>query len=288
MTQGPLPPLDQPDPAPKRGMNLGGAWRSLSRWGKVLVGSVAGLLVVLAIGGLAASGSSGETKTVTEVAEAPVAPAQSEAGDPTAVAEEPAEPEPTTEDAPVTPAAPPAPAAQRFSGQGSKVITVKFPTDGTPMIVQGRHTGSSNFIVGTPNGSGIFNEIGSFSGTVVDTYDEGRQRVNVDADGTWSLTFREAVARPKAPTLPVALTGKGQTVEQIRVESDTQVVVKLRHQGQSNFIVGLVPVDGSDFYSGSLANEIGTYSGETAVDVPAGNYLVSVVADGTWSVRFTP
>jgi hypothetical protein len=36
----------------------------------------------------------------------------------------------------------------------------------------------------------------------------------------------------------------------------------------------------------SLFNEIGAFSGETTTDIPAGPYMVSVQADGSWSLRF--
>ena len=69
---------------------------------------------------------------------------------------------------------------------------------------------------------------------------------------------------------------------------DLQPVVDATHRGQANFVVyliGLGDVSGEQL----VVNEIGNYSGQTLVDsMPEGTYLLEVMADGTWSVKFTP
>ena len=65
-----------------------------------------------------------------------------------------------------------------------------------------------------------------------------------------------------------------------------QPIVTGIHRGQSNFIVHLVGLSfsGEEF----LFNEIGNYRGQTLIDdMPRGNYLLAVQADGLWSIRFT-
>ena len=48
-------------------------------------------------------------------------------------------------------------------------------------------------------------------------------------------------------------------------------------------MIGIGSLTGSEL----LANEIGDFDGETLVrEMPAGFYLLAVVADGTWKVTF--
>jgi len=49
--------------------------------------------------------------------------------------------------------------------------------------------------------------------------------------------------------------------------------------------IGYGDVEGSIL----LFNEIGNFQGETlAEEMPAGDYLLAVQADGPWTIRFTP
>lgn len=93
----------------------------------------------------------------------------------------------------------------------------------------------------------------------------------------------EPQAAPKAP--PRVLRGRGARVVSVTVAADSPLVVAGAHSGSSNFIVELVsPETGSI----NLFNEIGRYSGETAVeDAAAGRYRVKVDADGSWTLTFT-
>jgi len=63
------------------------------------------------------------------------------------------------------------------------------------------------------------------------------------------------------------------------------VVFDLGHGGESNYQVEAVPVDGGD--RRYLANEIGTYDGQVAVNLPAGEWRLDVTADGDWSADVT-
>lgn len=298
MTDSAPPPSGSPhegeDPPSSgtSGMGFSRAWSALSRAGKVIVCVGGGLLVVFALAGLAGGGET-QTTTVTEQ----VAAVPDEATGETVAMDEVEPPEaPVSEPAPAPdpevdpqPAAAPSPAPQVFNGSGRRVITVDFPTDGSPTMVEGSHRGSSNFIVGSVSGFGFFNEIGNYKGAVLNVDDSGRQRVNVQADGPWTLKFTKVVPRPRAPVVPRTFNGQGAEVIQLRADGDQSLLVDLRHRGESNFIVGLVPLEGQDvFGSLNLANEIGTYEGQTAIDLPSGGYALSVAADGNWSVSFSP
>jgi hypothetical protein len=82
----------------------------------------------------------------------------------------------------------------------------------------------------------------------------------------------------------VTIRGQGSRVVTIRLTRNSPLVVTASHNGQSNFIVHLVS-GGTDV---SLFNEIGVYSGQTAVtDIHAGGYRVAVQADGAWTLGFS-
>ena len=61
--------------------------------------------------------------------------------------------------------------------------------------------------------------------------------------------------------------------------------VKLNHSGDSNFAVKFL--DSYGFYVDLLANEIGSFSGETSLSIEdTGKYLLDIDADGSWAVAF--
>ncbi len=61
--------------------------------------------------------------------------------------------------------------------------------------------------------------------------------------------------------------------------------VELMHQGQSNFIVNLLDKNGASV-GANLVNEIGSFGGSKAVQVPKDIYLLQVEADGPWTIQF--
>jgi hypothetical protein len=74
-----------------------------------------------------------------------------------------------------------------IAGSGDEVVTVN--RSGPAMIT---HDGSSNFSVWSWQGQTRLdlevNEIGAFSGTV--TIDSGTEFLEINADGTWSVTYQ--------------------------------------------------------------------------------------------------
>ena len=82
----------------------------------------------------------------------------------------------------------------------------------------------------------------------------------------------------------INLTGSGQTAtEPFELESGL-AVFRMAHQGNRNFIVWLLDSNGRRV--DLLVNEIGSFSGSKAVQIPRdGTYLLQVQADGPWSVQ---
>lgn len=190
------------------------------------------------------------------------------------------------------PALPPAPVPAMFSGTGQKVINFEVRS-ATPLVVKGTHSGSSNFIVeAIPRstggyGEGLFNEIGSYSGqTVWVEPTVGKHRLKVDADGPWTLTFTRPETMKGVALLPGAVKGTGATAVIVRSTKEFNAVVKGQHQGDSNFIVELVGTGDTSGREG-LFNEIGAFGGETVVDIPEGRMLLSVQANGPWTLAFS-
>ncbi|MEZ5101972.1 MAG: hypothetical protein R3C15_19660 [Thermoleophilia bacterium] len=181
-----------------------------------------------------------------------------------------------------------------LKGTGSKVVNVTLTKD-TPLVVGARHAGTSNFILElvSRNGSGselLVNEIGRWAGQVAWAYaSRGRYRLKIDADGAWTITFNQPAPNNRTSRLlPGRVAGKGSRVVPVRTLTDLQPIVSATHRaGSSNFIVELI---GYGDTSGSelLFNEIGRFSGQTLINtMPEGHYLLSVIADGYRTIRFT-
>lgn len=196
-----------------------------------------------------------------------------------------------TEAAP--PSTPKAPKPIVIHGHGKVVKSIRLKTN-TPVVVTGSHDGQENFIVdlvGQGQHEFLFNQIGRYEGqaAVEDQLEPGKYRVAIDADGDWTLRFEQPVPKPNAKRLPGTLKGHGARVVPVHTEDDMQPVVRGTHKGQENFIVDVI---GYGDLSGTvnLFNEIGRFSGEVLADeeLPAGDYLVYVQADGAWTLKFTP
>lgn len=181
-----------------------------------------------------------------------------------------------------------------FSGSGSRVHDVTLTID-SPAVVSGTHTGTSNFIVKlvAPQdtfGDLLFNEIGSFAGeTVSDKNTPGPYKLEVQADGAWTIRITQPLPNDAAATIPSTFQGTGQKVIPILVPQDMQPTVTGSHNGTSNFIVLLNGYGDSKGYASLLFNEIGQFQGQRLIaSLPANPYLLEVDADGVWSLTFAP
>ncbi len=281
------PPGWQPEGAPPHG----NWWsrRSIGAKAGIIIGSV--VLVLAVIGAAVSPPPDDETDRAGEStgAAANRTTDVSEEESAQAVPEETEAPEPTPTPRPTQPQ----PSPRTVEGAGQQVKAVRLRTDG-PMVVTASHRGQSNFIVDlVPRGGGdsenLYNEIGDFKGqALVEDAASGRYRLRVEADGPWTLRLSQPLPSDDAKKLPGRLSGRGAKVVRVRVDRDTQPTVKATHRGDSNFIVDIVGYGDQVSGSENLYNEIGNYRGETLMDeLPAGDYLVNVQADGRWSLRFS-
>jgi hypothetical protein len=101
-------------------------------------------------------------------------------------------------------------------------------------------------------------------------------------------SVRSTTVPPKSSAVPAPLTLQqtGTYVSDSSVPfAKGTIVATLTHEGSSNFQVHLIdPSTGKKEVF--LANEIGAWSGQVAAEIRANrSYLVSVVADGSWTLR---
>ncbi len=80
----------------------------------------------------------------------------------------------------------------------------------------------------------------------------------------------------------VSFEGDGQTVSDEFELDDGVTIAEAVHEGDSNFIVELVPTDGER--TALLVNVIGEFDGAAGVLAEPGTYLLDVDADGPWEI----
>lgn len=164
------------------------------------------------------------------------------------------------------------------SGTGDSLVTL--PEGATGGIVTATHDGSSNFALSvldatnSPTGDLLVNTIGAYTGTTawgINALGDGI-RVQVTADGNWTLTISPMGAAPA-----LAPAGSGDAVF---LYDSGAAALTATHDGTSNFVV--IEETAELFSIGLLVNEIGAYSG--TVPLSAGPSVLTVTADGGWTL----
>jgi hypothetical protein len=178
-----------------------------------------------------------------------------------------------------------------FSGSGQRVVSLTLLRS-SPLKLSAVHAGESNFAITIVHGSDrelMVNDIGPYAGeTLYRDAQRGRARVQVTADGSWTLRFQQPLPLLGARSLFGSFSGSRPTVVQVRLRTDAQPVVRGQHSGAGNFAVWITGIGRAAGTDDLLFNEIGRFKGETipSSDLPSGNYLISVQADGPWRLTF--
>jgi hypothetical protein len=177
----------------------------------------------------------------------------------------------------------------QLSGSG-QTATQGFTLEKGISIFEITHTGGdSNFSVVLMNGNGewvdlLVNEIGEYSGKkAVGINKKGTYLLDIEADGNWTVNITQP--RPSSGVKkPLTFTGTGDDVPQFMYFKKKGLTrFNMSHTGESNFAIWLFDENGN--HVDLLVNEIGNYSGSTAVRIPKkGVYLLDITADGSWSV----
>jgi hypothetical protein len=150
-------------------------------------------------------------------------------------------------------------------------------------VVRLTHDGSSNFAVWSVDAQGrdiglLANEIGAYSGVHPLNFLDGEQAaaLRIEADGQWTVSSAPLAT---APSWDGTGTYSADGADVVRVEGAAEGLtpVTLTHQGEGNFAVW-----GYGDFPSLLANEIGSYTGETIL--PRGTLVLAVDADGPWTI----
>jgi hypothetical protein len=101
----------------------------------------------------------------------------------------------------------------------------------------------------------------------------------------WETATNAAPAGSSAPAnaapQPLVLTGTSFENTSFSVPASGAVVVKMDYQGNDNFVVKITNSVGGVT---TLANQIGTWSGATALGLAAGTYQLGITSFGSWTI----
>nr|AIE95409.1 lipoprotein [uncultured marine group II/III euryarchaeote AD1000_65_H04] len=198
---------------------------------------------------------------------------------------------------------PPEPAIISFSGNND-TITPMFNLGQLLLKFHANHEGDGHFsivIYGTEDEylELVFNEIGLFDSQVYvsldlalfsfETFDHtpGLSQdffLEVSANGPWTID----IFQPRFTTgldEPLTISGTGTTASEAILLDCGLKTVTVNHAGEGHFSVVIYDIAGE--YIDLLANEIGTYSGSTILDIDSkGLYVldISADADANWDV----
>lgn len=181
--------------------------------------------------------------------------------------------------------------ATTFSGDAS-VVTDPVGLSHVATAITYSFEGDGNFINWLIDDEGdqvdlLINEIGSIEGArAFSLPNAGEYRMDIDADGPWSLTIGQPLVPETVFRVPPAdASGSGNdALALLLLDGDT--TISGQHEGDSNFIVHLIDEDASGFLDEELVfNEIGEFDGQTHSGFE-GWAFVNVEADGPWELTF--
>jgi hypothetical protein len=173
-----------------------------------------------------------------------------------------------------------------FSGRGSS-STGFFPLDAGLLITRATHDGQRNFFVDLVKSTGetdfLVIETGVFNGQTADRVREtGSYLLSVQADGNWTVTLEQP--RPTtAPIAPQSYAGRADGVSPFVMLFPGVITVRATHNGQRNFFVELIDLNGrtEEF----VFIETGPFTGSKSFGITQGGvFLFDIDADGDWTV----
>ncbi|MCC2593462.1 hypothetical protein LKO27_08580 [Tessaracoccus sp. OS52] len=165
----------------------------------------------------------------------------------------------------------------QYTGTGSSLITL--PVGATELYVQAAHQGSGNFAVWGLDASNsqtdlAINEIGpSRASGAIGIFDDDTVKLEVTANGSWSITVSPLSAAPKLGAQGASGTGSAVLWYYGDPRSYT---VSSKGEGY----VGIWQWGSED--SKLLVNQVGPYSGQ--VGFLGGPSVLEIDADGEWKI----
>ncbi|WP_226480090.1 hypothetical protein [Natrinema amylolyticum] len=105
----------------------------------------------------------------------------------------------------------------------------------------------------------------------------------VGSTGSIAAVGQETDTDSESEPEPIRFTGSGTSVtEEFELEGGVTITEAV-HDGESNFIVELIPTD--DGFEELLVNAIGDFNGASGVLAEEGTYLLDIDADGSWEIE---
>ena len=189
-----------------------------------------------------------------------------------------------------TPTPTPLPRPIILTGTGQR-FSSKFYLDIGLTVIRMEHEGQSNFAVSLLDNQGLNVEKlvdgwGSFVGsTAIGVNRAGAYMLDVLAEGQWMIEVDQT--SPEMELEPtIALFGHGRQASPFFNLDSALTVVRMQHDGQSNFAISLLDSQGKQV--ASLANVMGIFDGSSAIGVETpGTYILDIAADGNWTVNIT-
>ena len=172
-----------------------------------------------------------------------------------------------------------------LTGSGQQ-LTEAFTVDDGLTIATSTHRGDRNFIVWALDEQGerqdlLVNAIGDYDGATVADLDAGTYRLDVSADGNWTVNIA-LTEHTGGLGLPTVFEGDQDAATEAFATDGGLISFTYEHSGESNFIAWLWTAEGTR--EALIANEIGETSGSTGQGLDAGLYVLEVAADGDWSI----
>jgi hypothetical protein len=225
------------------------------------------VLAILAVAGIAALLSGANDDGIpAAVTNSPTAPATSS----------PTESPSTSSSAPVASPAGTKPVVHTYKGNGSKVVKITKPGQGTdPVLVTATYRGGKSFSVfaldsSLHRGDILVNVVGKYQGTnLLDSQGTQTRALKVQAHGRWTIRIKPAsVARR------VNAHAKG-TGDDVLLYTGSSGVATFDYRGTLNFVVTY-----GDAGNTGLVDEVGHFHGP--VPIKKGPVLLVVSANGKW------
>jgi hypothetical protein len=135
----------------------------------------------------------------------------------------------------------------------------------------------------------LVDQVGAGGGTTALPTASGEWRFEVDASGAWQL----AIGQPLPPaefvrTVPASARGDHPSVVG-PVEITAPPVLSATHEGEGEFLVRALPGAATADSETTVAVEaVGSYDGETSLDLSPAVYWLDVTADAAWELSLRP
>jgi hypothetical protein len=174
-----------------------------------------------------------------------------------------------------------------FKGSGQEATSSFSLVEGLA-VMELKHRGQSNFIVTLMSDAGdrilsLANLIGSCSiSRAVRIPRNSDYLLSVKADGAWEITIDQPL--PREMEFEFFFDGEKSSATRRFKLLEGLCRIKLKHRGESNFIVTLLDENGVRV--SGIVNEIGAFEGSQAIKIPrTGTYVFDIQAGGPWSIE---